>query len=111
MLNRVLLQFDKVSYKLNKKFINEQITFSINVGELISIIGPNGSGKTTMLRLMSGEINPTVGSIIFKGKNLLDWHIDEIAQHRSVLSQSNELSFPFSVKTSSGLIHLLFSSL
>tara|TARA_Y100001960_G_C14597057_1_gene788709 strand:+ start:214 stop:996 length:783 start_codon:yes stop_codon:yes gene_type:complete len=94
----ILLQFDQVSYRLNEKFINENISFSIKNGELISIIGPNGSGKTTMLRLMSGEINPTLGTVYFKNKNLLSWDIKELAKYRSVLSQSDVLSFPFTVK-------------
>ena len=47
-----------------------QLNFSINPGELRVIIGPNGAGKTTFLDVITGKVQPTVGEVRFKGKNL-----------------------------------------
>jgi urea transport system ATP-binding protein len=51
------------------KAINE-LNFSMNEGELRVIIGPNGAGKTTFLDVITGKVQPTIGSVRFKGKNL-----------------------------------------
>lgn len=51
------------------KAINE-LNFSMNEGELRVIIGPNGAGKTTFLDVITGKVQPTIGEVRFKGKNL-----------------------------------------
>tara|TARA_Y100000588_G_C14131548_1_gene871835 strand:+ start:260 stop:1009 length:750 start_codon:yes stop_codon:yes gene_type:complete len=66
-------------------------------GDKVAIIGPNGSGKSTLVRLLSTELEPTDGKIIFKNIDNNDWSPVDLAKHRSVLSQSNTLSFPFTV--------------
>ncbi len=47
-----------------------QLNFSMEPGELRVIIGPNGAGKTTFLDVITGKVQPTIGSARFKGKNL-----------------------------------------
>ena len=64
---------------------------------MVSIIGPNGSGKTTMVKLISNEIEASSGRVLFQNKNIVNWNINELACSRSVLSQSSSLTFPFSV--------------
>lgn len=47
------------------------VSFSVDKGELFSIIGPNGAGKTSMLNCISGRYQPSEGSISYKGKELV----------------------------------------
>nr|WP_013321467.1 urea ABC transporter ATP-binding protein UrtD [Gloeothece verrucosa]ADN13360.1 urea ABC transporter, ATP-binding protein UrtD [Gloeothece verrucosa PCC 7822] len=47
-----------------------QLNFSMEFGELRVIIGPNGAGKTTFLDVITGKVQPTVGRVLFKGRNL-----------------------------------------
>lgn len=47
------------------------LNFTMNVGELRVIIGPNGAGKTTFLDVITGKVQPTVGKVLFRGKNLM----------------------------------------
>ena len=47
-----------------------QLNFSMDVGELRVIIGPNGAGKTTFLDVITGKVQPTLGKVLFKGKNI-----------------------------------------
>lgn len=49
---------------------NHNICFSINEGEIFSILGNNGAGKTTLIKQMLKIITPTSGEILFEGENI-----------------------------------------
>ena len=49
------------------------LNFEIAAGELLGMIGPNGSGKTTAVNLITGFVKPTEGSITYRGKNITGW--------------------------------------
>ena len=53
------------------------VSFEVRAGELVGLIGPNGSGKTTMLNLISGALKPTAGEIALGGER-----ISGLAPHR-----------------------------
>ena len=55
------------SYSKNKKVLDD-VSFSINEGEIVIILGPNGSGKSTLLNCIIGEEKITSGEIFFNGK-------------------------------------------
>jgi len=59
-----LFSLEHVSYSIGEKNILSGLTFEIRRGEYIGIIGPNGGGKTTLLRLLLGLAQPTHGSIV-----------------------------------------------
>ena len=44
------------------------VSFSLDAGEILGIIGPNGAGKTTFIHLVSGILMPTSGKVLFKGQ-------------------------------------------
>lgn len=48
----------------------DHVSFEVDQGEILGIIGPNGSGKTTTLNLLTGFIKPDSGTITFKGENV-----------------------------------------
>ena len=54
----------------------KQISFSVEQGQVVSLIGTNGAGKTTTLRTVSGLLRPTAGEILFQGER-----IDQVAAH------------------------------
>src|SRR5262249_24596917 len=49
---------------------NEAIDFSVNACEVRGIIGPNGAGKTTFFKMLTCEVLPTAGTILFKGRDI-----------------------------------------
>ncbi len=92
-----MLKIKSLYYTINKKKIINNISLSVSKNDITTIVGPNGSGKSTLIKLISNEINLHAGEIIFLNKSILKWNINEIAKYRSVLPQSNHLSFPFTV--------------
>ncbi len=62
------LKLHQVSYTLGPLEILQNISFTIAPGEFVAIFGPNGGGKTTLLRLLLGLIFPITGSILILGK-------------------------------------------
>ena len=60
-------------YKKGKHFIkaNDNISFSVNKGEIVGILGPNGAGKTTLLKQIATLLIPDKGEILYKGISIL----------------------------------------
>ena len=48
----------------------KKVSFEVNKGEVIALIGANGAGKTTILHTITGLVAPKAGSIVFEGKEL-----------------------------------------
>ena len=71
-----LLRFDEVSLEFGDLKILTEAEFSIDTGERVCLIGRNGAGKSTTLKLISGEIEPDRGEIV-RGQNLV---ISQLAQ-------------------------------
>lgn len=62
----------------------DDISFTINQGEIIGIIGPSGSGKSCLLRCLAGVLNPTSGSIIFNPQESVPPEIGLIIQEPEI---------------------------
>ena len=66
------------------------ICFSFKEGERLVIIGPNGSGKTSLLRMIAQELTPRAGTILLDGKPLAHYSRQERAQMIAILAQHDE---------------------
>lgn len=64
------LSLTKVSFNFNDKTLLNQIDLQINKGDFIVISGSSGNGKTTMLQIIAGLLNPTEGQILLDGKEV-----------------------------------------
>jgi len=62
-VNDPVIQFDNVSFNYGSVAALEDVSFSVSARELVSVIGPNGGGKTTLLKLMLGLLQPAAGSV------------------------------------------------
>ena len=56
----------------------QDLSFSVEEGEIVSVIGPNGAGKTTLFNLITGVYKPTQGDILFEGKSIAGKKPDQI---------------------------------
>jgi len=75
--NKPLIKLEKISLSFGKRRILENISFDINKGEILGMLGPNGVGKSTIFNLITGLIKPDYGSIIIEGENVLNYPISE----------------------------------
>ena len=60
----MLVRFDQVSKSFNSKLLLTEVCFQLNFAEKVGLIGKNGCGKTTFLRLINGELEPDNGHVI-----------------------------------------------
>lgn len=74
-----ILRVDGVSLQFGGVKALSDVSFEVRKGELFSLIGPNGAGKTSMLNCISGRYKPTIGSIIWRGADLLRHPINDRA--------------------------------
>ena len=65
-----LLQVDRASKRFGNLVAIDDVSLTIEPGELRAIIGPNGAGKTTFFNLVSGLLSPTSGAIRFEGRDV-----------------------------------------
>jgi branched-chain amino acid transport system permease protein len=59
---------------------NNDIDFTVNHGELRGIIGPNGAGKSTFFKMLTCEIPPSSGTIVFEGKDITGMNVTDVCQ-------------------------------
>ena len=91
------INIDKISLNIKGVDIIKDISFTINPGELITILGPNGSGKSTLLKVISGDVLPTKGVVDIDDVPLTDMSFKTQALKRSVMSQSQQILYDYSV--------------
>ncbi|MBE7184765.1 MAG: heme ABC transporter ATP-binding protein [Methylobacterium mesophilicum] len=92
-----LLCLHDVTVKAGGRAIVSGVGLALRAGELTALLGPNGAGKSTLMKVMTGELAPDRGEVRFHDRPLRDWTLAELARHRAVLPQSNQLAFPFTV--------------
>jgi len=59
-----LLAIDSVTVRRNQKTLLDQVSFSLNSGQILTLIGPNGAGKTTLVKVILGLIRPDGGAVL-----------------------------------------------
>lgn len=79
-MNGKILETDNVTVSFDGFKAINQLNFTMDVGELRVVIGPNGAGKTTFLDVITGKVQPTLGRVLFKGKNLANLREHQIAR-------------------------------
>jgi phospholipid/cholesterol/gamma-HCH transport system ATP-binding protein len=89
-----LVEINNLTFKRGERVIYNNISLSIPKGKVTGIMGPSGIGKTTLLRLIGGQIRPESGSILFAGEDIPKLSRKDLYETRkrmSMLFQSGAL--------------------
>ncbi|HEY9623673.1 MAG TPA: urea ABC transporter ATP-binding protein UrtD [Crinalium sp.] len=79
-MNAKILEIENLTVSFDGFKALNNLNFSMDAGELRVIIGPNGAGKTTFLDVITGKVKPTIGRVLFKGKNVRSLSEHQIAR-------------------------------
>ena len=79
----MILSLNNVSLSFGDKNILNKISFLVNENDRVALIGDNGTGKTTLLKVITGEYHKDEGDIVFKK----DINIGYVSQHQNITSE------------------------
>ena len=72
---RPIIKLENISISFKNRSVLENISFNLNQGQILGLLGPNGVGKSTIFNIITGLLKPNHGSIIIGGKNVIDYPI------------------------------------
>ena len=75
-----ILQASALTKRYGGILANSDIDFSVNYGETCGIIGPNGAGKSTFFKMLTCEVPPTSGTIVFEGRDITHKSVTDVCQ-------------------------------
>ena len=99
-MSDILVDINNMTFKRDERIIYDDISLQIPKGKVTAIMGPSGIGKTTLLRLIGGQLKPESGHIYFDGKDIPSLSRSELYSARkrmSMLFQSGALFTDMSV--------------
>ncbi len=75
-----ILQAEGLSKRYGGVVANDNINFTVERGELRGVIGPNGAGKSTFFKMLTCEVHPTNGRIVFEGQDITGLNVTQVCQ-------------------------------
>lgn len=91
-----MIQLEKIGVRYGDRQILDGIAADIAPGCITAVMGPNGCGKTTLLRCIGGLLRPTAGSVAIDGRQVQDYSARELAQRVAFVRQQAQTDFEFS---------------
>lgn len=103
----MIVEFRHVGFKIGNRSILKDLSFSIEAGETLVLLGRSGSGKTTALRLINGMIMPSSGEVLVDGKSTAEWDPVRLRRGIGYVIQEGGLFPHFTVARNIGLVPAL----
>ena len=88
-----LLRLDRLTKRFGALKAVDDLTLALNEGEALGVIGPNGAGKTTMFNLITGDIRPDAGQVMFAGADISATPPEQ--RCRAGIGRSYQIPHPF----------------
>jgi iron complex transport system ATP-binding protein len=92
-----MIDVHSISFRYQKDWILQDISFQVGKGEFMGVIGPNGSGKTTLLKILYRLLSPQQGEVLYELVPLKRMSRTDIAKRIGVVAQEAYPLFPFRV--------------
>lgn len=93
-----LMEIQRLTFQRGKSTIINAVSLSINEGHFIGLVGPNGTGKSTLLRLLAKLLKPTSGNIVFRGQSLKMMNAMSVAKGITYMPQTTSFDYQFTVE-------------
>jgi ABC-type cobalamin/Fe3+-siderophores transport system ATPase subunit len=93
-----LLQLSNIGFNYGDRKVLANISLSLNKGSCTALVGPNGVGKTTLLRIAAGTLEPASGGVLLEGKPLAGMPRKERSRIVALVPQQLDISFDFTVQ-------------
>ena len=102
-----ILSLTDISYQVEQRQILNKVNLEVQAGDFLTLTGPSGGGKSTLLKIIASLISPSDGEIIFEGQNQRDYEITTYRQLVSYCFQqpslfgqtvADNLQFPFVIR-------------
>jgi iron complex transport system ATP-binding protein len=90
-----VLRAEGLAFRFGKAWVLDGVTLAVAPGEILGIVGPNASGKTTLLRVLSGVLRPQRGRVLMGGRDLRGLDRRQVARQVAVVPQESALTYPF----------------
>ncbi|WP_195923021.1 ABC transporter ATP-binding protein [Lactobacillus crispatus] len=87
-MTKEIIKFEHVNKKFGRNEIISDLSFTINQGEFVTVLGASGSGKTTTLKMINGLEMPTGGKVIVNGEDLSTADLVDLRRHIGYVVQS-----------------------
>ncbi|HQG08940.1 MAG TPA: ABC transporter ATP-binding protein, partial [Dysgonamonadaceae bacterium] len=83
------------SYGKSDSFSLSSVNIKMHSGQIVVVLGPNGSGKTTILKIANGRLQPDSGGVYLEGNPLKSFSKREIGQRIGFVPQAEKISFEY----------------
>jgi iron complex transport system ATP-binding protein len=94
----MLIQAENITFGYSKRTIFHDVSFPIRKGEIVSLLGPNGCGKTTLLKILLGLFRPgNGGKVLFEGREISSINQKMLARSIAYVPQFHRASFAYRV--------------
>ncbi len=90
MGQKIILDLQNITVGYKGKNVIDNLNLQIVKGKIVAVVGPNGCGKTTLLRTAGRSLKPESGRVLLDGQDIFQMKTKEVAQKMAVLSQANE---------------------
>lgn len=98
MIASPILEFCNVSFSRGPRLLLDRMSFVIEQQDMIALVGPNGVGKTTLLKLACRLLPPASGEILLEGKPLPAWSRHDLPRAVALVPQELDVPFNFPVE-------------
>lgn len=102
-----LVEFQDVSYEIAGKPVLSGVSFAVEAGETLVLLGRSGSGKTTALKMTNGMLFPTGGQVFVDGRSTREWDPIRLKRHIGYVIQEVGLFPHFTIARNVGLVPTL----